>query len=281
MQRRSLSRRRILTTAALGSAAALLSGATAAADPGQDPHPTPGELTPSDDVSTLALVTQSEINGQPTYYEGNGAISSFRYEPTFYARMETWHQRFRQWTPYHWTVPHRIYSYGVYVNKPGMHGEGRAFDLTRLMVTNRNTGTLFVGFNGRYDQWRSYTGTAFTTARIRYWGTVASLHYHFRHVLSYLDNSDHHNHVHIDNAISGSGDSSYSTSSTTQTLYVQAACQYLWGYSTVIDGIWGPQTQRDSSAVLTRVGSDGVITTQSRWLIFNQSSAQRAWALQP
>ncbi|WP_158839919.1 hypothetical protein [Saccharothrix deserti] len=162
-----------------------------------------------------------------------------------------------------------------------MHGEGRAFDLGRMLVTNRNTGALFTGFNGRYDQWKSYTGDAFTIARTRYWGTAASLHHHFRHVISYLDNTEHHNHIHIDNAVSGSGNSSFSTSSVTQTYYVQAACRYLWGYDTGIDGDWGPQTQSHSSAVLTRTGSDGVITTQSRWLHFCKQSALRAWALAP
>jgi hypothetical protein len=275
-----MSRRGILAAAALGSAATLLSTGISRAEPGEY-HPAPDGPARDDKVSTLALVTQSEVNNEPTYYEPTGARTSFQYEPTFYSRMETWHQRWRAWTPYHWTVPHRIYCYGVYVNKPGMHGEGRAFDLARLLITNRNTGQMFLGFNGRYDLWRTWTGEAFTTERIRYWGTLASLHYHFRHVISYLDNSVHHNHVHIDNAISGSGDSSYSTSSTTQTLFVQAVCRYLWGYATGIDGVWGPQTQSHSSGVLAQLGSDGVITTQSRWQIFCRGSALHAWAMRP
>jgi hypothetical protein len=232
-------------------------------------------------LSALALVTHSEVNNEPTYYEVTGNLSSFRYEPAFYDRMEIWHRAWRAWTPYHWTAPHELYCYGVYVNKPGMHGQGRAFDLARMRITNRNTGVKFTAFNGRYDQWRGSTGEALTTERVRYWGTLASLHYHFRHVISYLDDSAHHNHVHIDNAISGSGNSSYSTSSTTQTYYVQAACRYLWGYDTGIDGEWGPQTQGHSSDVLRRVGSDGSITTQSRWLTFCKSSALQAWALRP
>lgn len=232
-------------------------------------------------MSALALVTQSEVNNEPTYYEVNGARTSFRYEPGFYSRMEAWHQRWRAWTPYHWTAPHRIYCYGVYVNKPGMHGEGRAFDLARLQITNRNTGGMFLGFNGRYDQWSGWGGEALTTERIRYWGTLASLHYHFRHVISYLDDSVHHNHVHIDNAISGGGDSTFNTSSRTQTLFVQATCRYIWGYGTGIDGEFGPETRGHSSEVLRRLGSDGDITSQSRWLTFCRGSALQAWAMRP
>jgi hypothetical protein len=256
----SMSRRSILAAGVAGSAAVLLGTGHA---------------------SAASLVSHNEINSQPTFYEVNGAATSFRYEPGFYSRLETWHVHWRNWTPAHWTAPHKIYSYGAYVDKPGMHGEGRAFDLARMLITNRDTGAMFTAFNGRYDQWRNLTGDALRTARIRYWGTMASLHYHFRHVISYLDNAEHHNHAHIDNAVSGSGDSSFNTGSATQTYFVQAACQYIWGLSTGIDGDWGPETQRNSSTALARAGSDGVITTQSRWLTFCKASAQKAWALVP
>lgn len=277
---RLVSRRGVLAAAAAGSTVTLLGSGMSAADP-PGYHPAPDGPVPDDGVTALALVTQSEVNNEPTYYEPTGARTSFRYEPTFYARMETWHRNWRAWTPHHWTAPHQIYCYGVYVNKPGMHGEGRAFDLARLRITNRNTGQMFLGFNGRYDQWRGWGTDAMITERIRYWGTLASLHYHFRHVISYLDDSVHHNHVHIDNAISGGGDSSFSTSSTTQTYFVQATCRYIWGYDTGIDGEFGPQTRSHSSGVLTRLGSDGAITTQSRWLTFCRGSARQAWAMRP
>ena len=269
-----ISRRGILAAAAAGSAMALIGSGTSNADPGEYHAAPDGPTTsPADGPTTLALVTKSTIYGYPTYYEDTGAATSFRYEPAFHSRLETWFVRFILRSPNNWVNPQRIYSYGAYVNKTGMHGQGRAFDLTRIRVTDENTGSLFDAFNGRYDQWQNYTGDALTTVRKRYWGTLATLHYSFRHVISHLDNSEHHNHVHIDNAVSGSGDSSYSTSSSTQTLYVQAACRYIWGYQTAIDGQWGPQTQRDSSAALARAGSDGVITTQSRWLAFNTATA--------
>ena len=83
----SMSRRSILTAAAAGSAAVLLGTGRATA---------------------ATLVTASEINSEPTFYEVNGAATSFRYEPGFYSRLETWHVHWRNWTPYHWTAPHKI-----------------------------------------------------------------------------------------------------------------------------------------------------------------------------
>lgn len=64
----SMSRRSILAAGVAGSAAVLLGTGHARA---------------------ATLVTQSEINSQPTFYEVNGAATSFRYEPGFYSRLET------------------------------------------------------------------------------------------------------------------------------------------------------------------------------------------------
>ena len=35
------------------------------------------------------------------------------------------------------------------------------------------------------------------------WATSASAHHHFRNVLTYLYDSGHHNHIHIDNLVTG------------------------------------------------------------------------------
>jgi len=210
------------------------------------------------------MSTESKIGGQVTYYESTGEPTSFRYDRVFYGRLESWLSRFSLWTPWHWARPFRLWC----------RGEGRALDLTRIDITDPEERGLVSGFSGRWDVWRNYSGTKYITARTTYWGTVASLHYHFRNVISYLDNEEHHNHVHIDNAVSGAGDSVFATGSRAQTLYVQAVCNYIWGYPTSIDGSFGPQTRRDSSAALARIGFDGDITTQSRWLTFNKATAQ-------
>ncbi len=169
----------------------------------------------------------------------------------------------------------RVWTYGVYANRSdgcvSMHNFGRAFDLTRLYATN--AGVLTKVFNGRYDQWRSSTGSTLTTTRKRYWATAASLHYHFKYVLTYVYNTAHWNHIHFDNQVSGSGNSTFSTGSTSQVKHVQACCTYIWGYPTTIDGIWGPQTAGNSSKALARIGRSGAITSsQTNWLEFNKAT---------
>ncbi|HEX6755734.1 MAG TPA: hypothetical protein VF109_07280 [Mycobacteriales bacterium] len=251
-----LPRRRVLQLGALGAAV----GAASAA----------GVIRPT---PAWALVSYNEIWGQRTYYEGTGQPSYFSYEPGFYARLETWLQYWYVNTPGTWLTPLRVWSYGAYVNKPGAHGLGRAFDLTRLYVTSG--GTITRTFRADYNNWRNLTGTELTLIRRWYWGTSASLHYHFRHVLTYPYNSEHWNHIHIDNLISGSGNSNFATSSEAQVKHVQACCTYIWGYSTTIDGIWGPQSDTNSRRVLARVGrSGGLTTSQSNWLLFNHVSTR-------
>ena len=230
------------------------------------------------DVSACGatLITRSEIWDQPTWYDDSSpAAASFSYDPTFYSRLETWLSFWYFNTPLSWLKPLRVYSLGAYSNRndgcTSMHNYGRAFDLTRVYATIN--GTLGRGMSARYNIWRTWTGSDLTKIRKQYWATSASLHYHFRHVLTYLYNTDHWTHIHIDNQVSGSGNSNFSTASTAQVQHVQACCTYIWGYATTIDGIWGPQTQGNSSKVLARIGRSGSLTSsQTNWLEFNRAT---------
>lgn len=282
-------RRALLGMAAVGAAGVVLGPSSALAGGRPNDEPAPGSHgDPSLDASSGDFTTldsgacgstvwpQSEINGQPTYYEVSGATATFKYNSTFYSRLEAWLQFYFNNTPVNWYWPGQIWSYGAYVNKndgcTSYHNYGRAFDLSRIYMTDTNTGSLAKVFNARYDQWRSWTGDSLTTVRKRYWATCASINYHFKYVLHYLYNSDHWNHIHLDNAVSGSGNSTFTTGSSSQVYSVQACCRYIWGYSIAIDGIWGPETSGAVSKVLARIGLSGSITTQSNWLEFNRTS---------
>lgn len=253
----SVARRRILQLAGL-SAAGLAVG-------------TVGTRTPAAAHGTI--VSHSEIWGAPTYYEVTGAAASFGYEPTFYGRLETFLSFWFANTPVTWLEPMRVYTYGAHTDsRPSVaHNAGRGFDLTRIYTTVN--GSLTRVFNGRYDQWRSLTGSSLTTTRRWYWATAAGAHYHFRNVLTYPYNSDHWSHIHIDNLVSGSGNSTFTTTSEAQVKHVQACCTYIWGYSTAIDGAWGPQTDGNSRRVLSRIGRSGGLTSSTtNWLEFNRTS---------
>jgi hypothetical protein len=284
-------RRTVLGLAALGSAGLVLG--TSQAYGVEDP---PGEIPPEEhfDVNAVqpedlqpppfsaqaacgsTVHSHTEIGAQPTYYEVRGATASFSYNATFYSRLETWLSFFFAHTPVAWARPGQVWTYGAYVNRrdgcTSYHNYGRAFDLSRVYATDPATGVMHKVFNARYDQWRNLTGTDLITTRKRYWATSASLHYHFKHVLTYFFNSQHHNHIHADNASSGGGNSTFSTGSRAQVQHVQACCTYIWSRSIAIDGIFGPQTNGAVTAVLQRLGLSGGLGNQANWLAFNRAT---------
>jgi hypothetical protein len=100
----------------------------------------------------------------------------------------------------------RIWSDGVYVNKPGYHGSGRAVDLHYF-----DTAGTSRAFNADYGVWRNWTGTALTDVRKRYWAIASSLHYDFTYVLTYLYNQEHWTHIHVDDGVSRSSGTRFDT----------------------------------------------------------------------
>lgn len=231
--------------------------------------------------TTLAMISRNHLNGTPLFYEPTRTRTSFTFNDTFYDRLSRWRNNVHNYIPSSWGRPARILSYGAYVNKPGMHGQGRGFDIAAVSFTNADGG-LSRRFNCRYDQWRS--GSNVAAVRRRYWALSASLHWRFRHVLTYLYNREHWNHIHVDNAIYGRyQDALFNTGSTTQVQHVQACCRYIWGLGTTIDGIWGPQTRNHSTEVIRRYGtSSGNITSNSlNWRHFNRASVLKGSGRQP
>lgn len=230
--------------------------------------------------ANAATVKGIEIGGYLTYYHNldTNARSTnpytFQYDSVFYARLETWINFWYLNAPAHFWSPLELWLNGTYVDKPGMHGESRAMDISRIQYRHSTTNAMTTGFNGDYNRWRNEPTAAMTKTRKEYWGTIASLNYHFRHVLHYYE-ADHQNHTHVDNQISGSANSNFATSSTTQCRYVQACLTYVWGIPTSIDGGWGPQTDGNSRTVLARIGrSGGLTTSQANWLEFNRTSTR-------
>lgn len=240
----------------------------------------PADLAPSTGLAPGACGTpvfaHAGIGGQPTHYDVSGKPVTFSYDATFYQRLTDWLAFFQANSPQTWTMRGQIWTYGAYLNRNdgcvSYHNHGRAFDLSRIYTTDPDTGELTKVFNARYDQWKSLTGTALTATRKQYWATAASVHHHFKNVLTYPYNGQHHNHVHCDNAASGSGDSEFTTGATAQVQHVQACVTYIWERPVAIDGIWGPDTSAAVGAVLTRLGCTGGLTTQANWLEFNRAT---------
>lgn len=276
------SRRRLLT-AGLAAGAVLLPEPAAQAYPSPEPPyhgVTPGtEPGLPDSEATLAPVSpeavrlRGGVNGAVLYYEVNQKQTGFRFEDGFYRQLVTWHDRLGRYVPRSWGgSPTRIYSYGAYVRKPGYHGKGRAFDIASVHFTTSG-GTLVKRFDCRYDRWRGTPGEE--EIRIRYWALAASLHHRFRHVLTYLYDADHHNHIHVDNAVYGRyQDGRFDPESSSQVQHVQACCRYVWGLPAEITSTWDSATRRHSTAVLRRYGvaEGSILDSNYRWRMFNYAT---------
>ena len=117
---------------------------------------------------------------------------------------------------------------GICVDKPGMHGEARAFDLTAIRFSNGDVFDSNVSWQAGTEGKRLYVAVAAQCRR------------HFGVVLTAWYNSDHQNHIHFDNSAEPVV---IRESSRADTCIVQAAGVFLNGESIAIDGNWGPATQ--------------------------------------
>jgi hypothetical protein len=262
-----LSRRTFLRRAGVMAAGVVLGGST--------PLWLPARASAHGTIETF-----SGIWGQRTVYEVTGDLTDFGYRPAFHDRMASWLEYWYTNTPTNFLKPIRVWTLGVHNDsRPSeAHNAGRGFDLTRIYATGTD-GDLHRRFFGRYDIWKDFDADSLAATRKSYWATAASAHHHFQHVLTYPYNTDHHSHIHIDNLVSGDGNSSFHTDSEAQVLNVQACCRFIWGKSTTVDGIWGPQTSNHSTDVLRRIGrgSGTIVSSQANWLAFNTASLRKGY----
>lgn len=136
-----------------------------------------------------------------------------------------------------------IGNVGVTVCKAGMHGLGRAFDLTRVM-----TSSWSVDCNTAWRTDRS------VTSRRRYVGVAATCRAHAGTVLTTWYNAAHGNHIHVDNGVPFTVIRRGMRSDTT---LVQASCNLLNGASLAVDGNWGPLTETAYNALRGRLRLGG------------------------
>jgi hypothetical protein len=148
-----------------------------------------------------------------------------------------------------------ITSAGAFVEKPGFHGLGRAFDLDAVFWPGRDFVTL------RYPTDQKF-----------YLGVDAILRKHFGTVLNFLYNADHHDHLHVDDG----SEVGFVKSSKSRVLFVQAALTHVLNVPVGIDGIYGTETEGGLRTAFERLGISGDINTREVWLEFLTDIAREA-----
>lgn len=123
---------------------------------------------------------------------------------------------------------------GVTVCKAGMHGAGRAFDLSHIRAGNG----AFIDTN---TDWNPDSACRGLRATRRYIAVAASLRRFVGTVLTGWYNDDHKNHIHFDNGVRLAP---IRRDLRTDTTLIQATCRYMNGeQGLAIDGAWGPATE--------------------------------------
>lgn len=218
-----------------------------------------------------ALERHTQLADLPLIYEVSSRRNAFWFDAGFAGRLETWLQSLRE----QGLRIRQLWTYGAWTDGQSegacrsWHHSGRAFDLARLELTDGR----FVSC--RFDQWQSLAGTALSQAQRQYWALAASLHREFAYVVTYPYNTDHHNHIHVDNARSGSSRSVFNPRSPTQVQAIQAISTHVWERPVEPSGVWDAATRRATAAVLTDLGQSGGLTAAGGWDRYLAASAGR------
>jgi len=157
-------------------------------------------------------------------YGTRGVKATWRATPEFQAKIEAAFNEL--WTVCPLGEAELIVSAGFWVEKPGMHGLGRATDLDSIWWKDRTFVTK--------AEWE-------TGGKTFYLAVEAILHKHFGVVLNYSYNIAHHDHFHIDDT----DPPGFARTARSECNFAQAALNYVLDIPTLITGQYDNQF-RDS-----------------------------------
>lgn len=118
-------------------------------------------------------------------------------------------------------APKYILTAGAYVQKPGYHGLGRAFDLDGIIWEKR-----------------SWIANTFPNEPHLYLAIESTLRRYFGTVLTFDYDRAHEDHIHFDDGTRPGFD----RMSRSRVIYLQNALSFAHGLSVERDGVWGPET---------------------------------------
>jgi hypothetical protein len=193
------------------------------------------------------------IDGTPVHYWRwtDGTAGSRSEQRTFasthqlHERLVVWVRDLRSLAETHGGLRgmQRIVSAGAYVNKPGQHGLGQAFDLDEVQWAN-----------GSISPYRHHHAARDRAVVRRYLALDAVCRRHFRWVLDAGYNAAHRDHLHLDFA---GGAPRCDRASQSDTAFVQLACNAHLGARLRVDGVWGRATQEAFAESLRRLAVGG------------------------
>lgn len=193
------------------------------------------------------------LDGTPVHYwrwtDGTAGTRSeqrtFASTSQFHERLVAWVRELRAVAETHGGLRgmRRIVSAGAYVNKPGQHGLGQAFDLDEVAWSN-----------GTISPYRRHHASPDRAVVRRYLALDAVCRRHFRWVLDAGYNAAHGDHLHLD---FGGGTPRLDRGSRSDTAFVQMSCNAHLGARLRVDGVWGPATQRAFEESVRRLAVTG------------------------
>lgn len=221
-------------------------------------RPPPGQCFSPD-----SLVEFSSVGNASLGYEVTRSATTLRADPRFLQLLTAWAA---DWADLSGMGPiERIWSYGAYVDRcSSLHAAGRAFDFAEVV---HEGGSI----SCRYDTWQPGS-----EAQLRdYWRLTASLHLHFAYTLTYLYNQQHHNHIHIDNAVSGfEPPTTFNSRSQVQVQLVQAGLRHVFDTPVGMTGEWDDQTREALRPLQADLGITQPMRNPDGWQAFLRATAR-------
>jgi hypothetical protein len=188
-----------------------------------------------------ALTRISHILGVPLWWERTGTPRplDFPVEASFVPTLEKTARAVQNRLPAEFGKWERISTAGIWVNKGGAHGAGRAFDWDRLVFENLEIAPRDLDH-----------ASSSVPKRQRYWAFAALCRSVCSYVLHGEYDADHRDHVHQDDS------GTYPLQNRRSTVSLcQAVLNEIHGQSPrlVVDGSYGARTQAALRAALTRL----------------------------
>ena len=158
-------------------------------------------------------------------------------------------------------------DYLAYVDRcESWHAAGRAFDFA---VVRHEDGEV----SCRYDEWGDDAG------RLRdYWRLAASLAAHFTYTLTLSYNAQHHNHIHVDNAVNGWDAPRLRERSRAQVQVVQGVVRHVFDRDCPENGSYDDATRDAVRSVQSQLGITAPLADVDGWRQFLTRAAGTLFA---